>query len=263
MTTAWKQWVRKTPLIRPVFRWREFKLSRAGPAPPQPGPDGLPLPDRWRMMRVVNSPDWRYFLSSGAEIMEFFLDVAHAAGGDWRSGGTLLDYGCGCGRLARQLISRTQAKVIGIEIDSDQVAWCRRNLPGTWVHTALKPPTQLRENSVDGCYGYSVFTHLGAASQDLWWGELHRVLKPGAILILTFHDETQPTLSAVGLTSDDVRHRGLVSTTHQGEGSNLVDTYQSQAQFKAAATRAGFEVLRVVNVEEAPFAQAVGVMRRA
>jgi SAM-dependent methyltransferase len=47
------------------------------------------------------------------------------------------------------------------------------------------PPLLYEQSSFDLCYSVSVFTHLPGDLQRPWIEELHRVLRPGAILALT------------------------------------------------------------------------------
>ena len=42
----------------------------------------------------------------------------------------VFDFGCGCGRIARQLIQQDPApqRYVGIDVDLKAIAWCRENL---------------------------------------------------------------------------------------------------------------------------------------
>lgn len=103
---------------------------------------------------------------------------------------TMLDWGCGCGRVTQHLMRRTSAKVCGIDIDAENVAWCSKNFSdGTFVACPLMPPTSLASESVDLIVGISVFTHLDEIAQDAWLQELRRLLRPGGIALLTILSE--------------------------------------------------------------------------
>ena len=60
---------------------------------------------------------------------------------------------------------------------------------GEFHATGLLPPLPYPDASFDFVLASSVFTHLTAEVQDAWLRELHRVLRPGAILMATTHGE--------------------------------------------------------------------------
>jgi predicted SAM-dependent methyltransferase len=47
----------------------------------------------------------------------------------------------------------------------------------------------LRSGSIDFVYGLSIFTHLTADSERFWLAELHRLLKPKGVAVMTVHGE--------------------------------------------------------------------------
>lgn len=95
-------------------------------------------------------------------------------------GGRLLDWGCGCGRVATYFLARLPGtKFIGCDIDGQAIEWCRHNLPGEFVRVDPVPPTPLADAAVDVIIACSVLTHLVAADQDRWLQEMRRILAPG------------------------------------------------------------------------------------
>ena len=105
--------------------------------------------------------------------------------GDFAS---ILDWGSGCGRLTRHFAGCRRPTVTGVDIDRDNVEWCAANLPfATFAVVPLHPPTPLPTAEFDLLVGISVFTHLGQADQTAWLGELRRVARPGAVLLMTTH----------------------------------------------------------------------------
>ncbi|WP_131196723.1 class I SAM-dependent methyltransferase [Lichenihabitans psoromatis] len=104
------------------------------------------------------------------------------------TGTTVLDWGCGHGRVTRHFIQNWQdARISGVDIDAENAAWCNENLPdGTFSQVPLWPPTSLKAASFDVIFGISVMTHLTAEAQQAWLEELARLLKPGGLALLSF-----------------------------------------------------------------------------
>lgn len=101
---------------------------------------------------------------------------------------TILDWGVGCGRVARHFID-SHSQVVGIDIDPQNVSWCRQNLSGRFECISPNPPTNLLSNSIDLVFGISIFTHLTEEDQFKWLNELHRVVKSGGLAIMTIQSE--------------------------------------------------------------------------
>ena len=103
---------------------------------------------------------------------------------------SVLDWGVGCGRLARHFPAHAASALTGCDIDHDNVEWCRANLKGRFVHSTLEPPLPFADKLFDLIYGVSVFTHLRKELQDKWLAELRRVTQIGGIVLVTVHGET-------------------------------------------------------------------------
>ena len=120
-----------------------------------------------------------------------------------RPGMRLLDLGCGRGRVAHHVASRTGAHVTGINIDPGQVASARdlarrkrfEDRTEFQIHS-LNDRLPFEDESFDGAYQIQAFTYakdLGAVCR-----ELARVLKPGARIsaldwvLLPAYDEGNP-----------------------------------------------------------------------
>ena len=149
------------------------------------------IPDEDRRFRVIGDRDARGFLVSGAtDYHRLDRVLVELTGLHLHEFARVLDWGVGCGRLARHFPAERAHALVGCDIDSDNVAWCAANLPGTFVTSRLSPPLPFERESFDVVYGLSVFTHLREAMQLRWLDELARVAKPGAILLMTTHGRT-------------------------------------------------------------------------
>ena len=103
----------------------------------------------------------------------------------------ILDFGCGCGRNMIWLYRRaSKTNYYGVDIDEKAIEWCKNNLPfATFsVNTSL-PPLPLMPEAFDLIIVISVFTHLDEEMQVAWIQELHRVLKPKGIVLLSVHGQ--------------------------------------------------------------------------
>jgi SAM-dependent methyltransferase len=101
---------------------------------------------------------------------------------------TWLDFGCGCGRVARYLLGSARiGSVCGVDVDPVHIRWLQDHLPGEWHRIPPKPPTSLESGRFDVIAAVSVFTHLDEPDQDEWLAELARLLRPGGFLLATTH----------------------------------------------------------------------------
>jgi SAM-dependent methyltransferase len=74
----------------------------------------------------------------------------------------------------------------GCDYNLKAIDWDKRNLTfARFEANKLKPPLLYGDGEFDICYSVSVFTHLPEDLQRPWIEELHRVLEPNAILMLT------------------------------------------------------------------------------
>jgi len=102
----------------------------------------------------------------------------------------ILDFGCGCGRLARMFKGHPH-RITGCDVDPRHVSWIGENLDYMRaVRTAVHPPLPFERDEFDLVIGISVFTHMNELSQDGFLDELHRITAPGGRLLLTVHGST-------------------------------------------------------------------------
>jgi SAM-dependent methyltransferase len=148
------------------------------------------LPDEDQRFRVIGNRVASDFLMSGCTDLHR-LDRACASftGRHMAEHRSILDWGCGCGRIARHL-PRNAPGICGCDIDANNVAWCAAHLPGRYSTSSLRPPLPYKEGAFDLVYGVSVFTHFRPELEALWLAELQRVATPGALLMMTVHGQT-------------------------------------------------------------------------
>lgn len=134
----------------------------------------------------------------------------------------LLEWGCGPGRLIRhmpELFSEDGFEIHGTDYNSRTIDWCKKALPG--IHFALNglnPPLPFETETFDATFNYSVFTHLSEDVQLNWASELHRVLKPGGIMVLTTHGRNFEHLMADRREQERYRSGEVIVQSKYEEG---------------------------------------------
>src|SRR5436305_15224404 len=113
--------LQRAGLSGPAFRIYE-RLVAVGPQRVTPT-DGVALPPRRLMVRVAGTADADWFLRSGRAGYDAI--AAHVPLAETQS---VLDFGCGCGRVTRYW-SDFHGQVAGSDVDAPAVEWCRANLP--------------------------------------------------------------------------------------------------------------------------------------
>jgi SAM-dependent methyltransferase len=103
-----------------------------------------PLPDEARRIRVAGNPSGDVFRLEGFTTLRKIEHVLNGLGTGLHVARRILDWGCGCGRMTRYIPRFTSAQVTGVDIDADNLAWCRQHLPfGEFRRVPLRPPTTL------------------------------------------------------------------------------------------------------------------------
>jgi SAM-dependent methyltransferase len=208
-------------LIGPAFRAYERLVALRGA--PAAVPDGAPLPPRRLMVQVAGTADADWFLRGGRAAYDAI--TAHVPPAEVES---VLDFGCGCGRVTRYWDGFAGA-VAGSDLSAPAVEWCRANLPfARFEVNGLEPPLAFPEESFDLVYALSVFTHLTAKLQAAWRDELRRVLRPNGRLLLTTHGRSYlPRLTAEERRRFEAGE--LVVRWGDVAGTNLCSAYHPEA----------------------------------
>jgi SAM-dependent methyltransferase len=118
---------------------------------------------------------------------------------------SILDFGCGCGRVARQLIQQTQRPraYLGLDLNQDMIEWCKVNLASRVTgfrfehhdiyNIGLNPTGRARtlplpagDRTISLFNAISVFTHLVQDQVEHYLREAARVLRPRGALHATW-----------------------------------------------------------------------------
>jgi len=169
--------------------------------------DCFPVPPPHLRFRIGADTSLDKFLGIGRTLLGDIKILAGKAGREFDSFESILDFGCGCGRVARYL-----SKVTGTDIDPEAIAWCRENLPGTFDVNDSVPPLKYTDSSFDLIYAISVFTHLPEDLAMRWLEEMRRILRPGGLIVTSTIGESD-LRGLVPDAWDEFQQRGFYYTT--------------------------------------------------
>ena len=193
-------------------------------------PDELPIPPADLRFVVAGTTDISWFLEAGARAAESISQSIAQTGHAVADFDTILDFGCGCGRVLRHWRSLDRTRICGSDYNRRLVDWCNENLSFTDVRTnQLEPPLGYRDSEYNLVYALSVFTHLTAELQGPWMRELTRITIPGGYVVLSAHGEAY--LSR--LTSEEKKRFAagqiVVKNNVTAPGSNMCAAYHPTA----------------------------------
>ena len=189
-------------------------------------------------------PDHDAFWASGEDVLTRSLEPLGIEPG---ADETVLDIGCGVGRLTRALSHRV-AHVIGLDVSSEMLALARQanadhhNIE--WVEGDGETLAGIADASVDGCYSFVVFQHLPDAAMTLGYvREMGRVLRPGGWA--AFHVSTDPAVHEQRPRRRQ-RIKALVRRAPRGQTKRAwLGSHVDLEDLRVAAEQAGLDVERV------------------
>jgi SAM-dependent methyltransferase len=185
--------LRRLRLLKPAYRTYEWSstlhprtLQRNYFYRRQSRQTGIRIPPDLFIVKVIGFPNVSLFIESGQTIAQMIKTVLAQHGILIDSLPSMLEFGCGCGRIMRHWNSLDNVQIYGTDYNTKMIKWCQKNLSFAHFTTnELAPPLSFEAHKFDFVYAYSVFTHLSEELQRDWMSELSRVLKPRGYLLLT------------------------------------------------------------------------------
>jgi SAM-dependent methyltransferase len=201
---------------------------------------GFALPPD-RLLHETYRLDYAAYAGDGRDTANELLDRCrcHLQDVSW----DILEWGCGVGRITRHLPTLPQVRsVTGADINAAMVRWNRENLPGIDFRLiAQEPPTPFPTGAFHLILGVSVLTHVPGDGQAAWLDELHRILRPDGVLLLT----TQGRAFKRKLTAAEQRmleRDGVLTRDYPVRGHRMMSTFHDPGHFHLTLTQR-FEVV--------------------
>ena len=177
--------------------------------------DGLPIPPiRLRDMVRKGGILVEDFLIEGAQAFEALTSLVREHGAEIGPATRVLEFGVGCGRVARHFLARAPCRFHGCDVDEELIGWCHKNLtrplgeapaPEFFVNQ-YRPAIDRTDASYDFIFSISVLTHMTPENQRAWMHELHRLLAPGGWLVVSFLERPASEAPAGVLALERVDH---------------------------------------------------------
>jgi SAM-dependent methyltransferase len=245
----------KDRLLLAAWRGYESLQARAGKGTPSanlpPGSERWPIPPPRLRVLVSGDADLQFFLRSGSEQVNFIRELLAEHGVRLEELERVLDFGCGCGRLARWWPERDGLELHGCDYNPELVEWCQANLPFMVARVSgLEPPLPYPREGFDLIYALSVFTHLPEPMQRTWVAELRTALRPGGLLFFT----VSGTAYLDRLSAEERRSfstGNLVTHFDEVPGTNLCAAYHPRAYVERELL-SGFELIDAIEPASDP-----------
>jgi SAM-dependent methyltransferase len=113
------------------------------------------------------------------ELLRRFADAV-------RGHGPVCDMGCGPGHVAR-LLRDGRVHVFGLDLSPQMVAQARHLNPHIEFREGNILKLELEDGSLAGIIAFYAIVNIPPQSLPIAFAEMHRVLKPGGLLLLSFH----------------------------------------------------------------------------
>jgi SAM-dependent methyltransferase len=104
-------------------------------APAAPG-----LPPAYLRVLTAGTAHPLVYLGVGGNVSLEIIALARRHGATLEAGQRVLDFGCGCGRIAAPLGASVPAALSGCDVNPELIAWSQANIPGDFRVTQPAPP---------------------------------------------------------------------------------------------------------------------------
>ncbi|WP_458070343.1 class I SAM-dependent methyltransferase [Rhodanobacter sp. BL-MT-08] len=175
-------------------------------------------------------------------------------------GQSLVDLGCGSGRLASALGQHMAIEYCGIDVVRALLKYAKKKSPENYrfiLNRSLSVP--LPDASFDMATAFSVFTHLLHHESYIYLEELHRVVRPGGSVVFSFLEFAEETHWSQFEATVKVQRTATLPHLNQ---------YIERPQITLWAEKIGYQRVRFVDSTGAPWGapgalgQSVAILQR-
>jgi ubiquinone/menaquinone biosynthesis C-methylase UbiE len=147
----------------------------------------------------------------------------------------ILDWGSGVGRIIQHIPAiLPKAICYGADINQQRISWCRKHIDDVLFDSIEDQQLPYPSELFDLVIGISVFTHIQGNDQAFWLKELHRITKPGAVVVVSTHGSFfEKNMNTAELSTYQLK--GWQSNNYQEKGHRLLSTYNKASHFKELA----------------------------
>ncbi|MGO9516223.1 MAG: class I SAM-dependent methyltransferase [Candidatus Korobacteraceae bacterium] len=211
----------------------------------------LPLPPIDLRRAVSPITDESFYSNPNGDYVWGPLDIPPLLAGEaYRK---IFDFGCGCGREARQLLgqSRQPEMYVGIDINADMIEWCQENLQNDRfkfyyhdVWSASYAPGNKRNRFLPIEHlgrdftiieANSVFTHLHADQSQFYLDQMRKMLSPKGLIRASWFFFNKDAFPPMGETQN---------TLFIDEADLTLGVYYAWSFFVAMIRRLGYRLIR-------------------
>lgn len=169
-------------------------------------------------------------LKEGFSAYKLFKELYEKHVGSLAHCRSVLDFGCGWGRIIRFFIKDIEPlKLWGCDPVENMISICKKeNHWCNFIAINTRPPSPFQGETFDLIYSFSVFSHLSEEMHESLLAELVRILKPGGILIITTRHRNFIEHCAA------LRKRSDLQSIHEGSRSSasaFLNAHESQSDY--------------------------------
>ena len=139
------------------------------------------------------------FILEGQQAFLAIKDMLEQNGVKLGNDTKFLEFGVGCGRIARHFFGTDVGSFCGTDVDNQMISWCSNVLSKSdsrfvFFKNDYLPPLAIEEQSLDVVFSISVFTHMQMETQDAWFCEMARIIKHGGYLLISIIEKSKEKL---------------------------------------------------------------------
>jgi SAM-dependent methyltransferase len=223
---------------------------------------GFRVPPRFLAFDAYSASDWDFYMLSGSETATFLSATAKRYLPE-NAKLRVLEWGCGPARVIRYIPSYfgSEVEVYGTDYNRDTIGWCDQNIPGiAFSLNGLRPPLQFGEVFFDFVYSISVFTHLSEPVSIEWVNELYRIMRSGAIAVISTNGDRQLD-KLLPEELETYKSRGVVVRGKVQEGKKMFFIVHSPAYVREILFKS-FEVMEFASGGFPYTGQDLWILRR-